>query len=94
MNGTKKGNGLGNVAFNRLTCISDTRDVSAPKKHNKLSSERNGIINEEDNGNWAMWHKPGDLIENDRIQSDHSWKHILERVKKSKALAANGWSNE
>ena len=94
MNGTKKRDGLGNIAFNQLKCISDTREVGTPTEHSKLSSERNGIVNEDDGENWPIWHKPGDLIEDESVQSHHSWKHILERVKKSKVMAATGWSNE
>ena len=94
MNGIKKENGLGDITFNQLTCISSRSDRTVPVLQGKLSSEIKGIINEDEQETWVMWHKPGDCIEDEDIQSHHSWKHVLARVKKSKATVVNGWLHE
>ena len=94
MNGIKKENGLGEIPFKQLICITGTNDKIIPVQQKKVASETDGIINVEEGEKWVMWHKPGDRIEPEDIQSLHPWKHVLARVKKSKAIAVNGWSHE
>ena len=81
----------GEITFSQMKCISSNKYVNDGMKGKQISSGKNGILGG-DEDKWNTWHSPGDQMIEETKNTSKPWKHILERVKKSKA--ASGWSLE
>ena len=81
------------ITFSQMKCISNDKYVNDGMKGRQISSGKNGFLGDNED-EWNTWHKPGDQIIEETKRSLKPWKHILERVKKSKLKAISGWSLE
>jgi len=71
-----------NITFAEMECISRENSSTITRGSEQMCSEKYGTLDSEDDI-WKTWHNPGDSVRQESTP-EMPWKHILQRVKKSK----------
>ena len=70
------------ITFAEMECISRENPSTIIESNEQMCSEKYGILDSRDEI-WKTWHSPGDCVQQENPK-EMPWKHILQRVKKSK----------